>query len=248
MTSEEKMELKEGMKDATIYNIIDEKISGEGSEQVLTFMFPRGVEGKDKPETLHEVIKTNRHFGIIKKFKTLWNQTEYYLTGISDEEKYFIHPIPKELVENNKSIDTIVNDINRKDENFASIQGDILVKFIDIDSLIIDTRGTPKYVGFWHKKLLAHSLFPERAWTVKPDGYREELFTYSSYHSDGIGNHAIIIKNGKMLGNPNDTQKLIFGESFTLEHNEHKIVHYDIPKYMVALLSMQKGSQMVNSD
>lgn len=236
-------DLRKGMIDKDIYKIIDGRISGEGSEQILQFMFPRNEDIKDKPQTLHQIIKSNESFGIIKKFQTLWNGTEYYLTGISDENKYFIHLMPKDLAEGNLELNDIIDQINRKPEKFERIQGDILVKYIDIDSVEINERGHPRYTGIFKKKLKKSSLYPTQITIRDPFGM---FWDYSWLN--GIGNHRIDVEEGAVLFSPSKDGAVVFGTAFSLTHNEHAKVSYQIPMGKCALLSMQIGSHGQRSD
>lgn len=247
-------ELKQGMIDQEIYNLLDGKISGEGTEQIQLFMYPRHEDFKDKPEVLHSVIKSNEKYAIIKKAKTLWSQVQYYLTGINDEGWYFLHDLPNDVQPEKNSIDDILKRINFVNDGFERIQGDILLRFIDMDDLEIIEEATPQFTytfkGFFKKNIVDKkinpiSLYPK---TVKIQKPFYGMFFDSSYYIGHIGNHKVLLKNGKSLHRPGNNSILIFGESFSLKHNEHRFVEYDIPKRKVALLTMQQSRTKLGED
>ena len=231
------------MADDQIYQVLDGHISGEGSEQLLLFMYPRNES--NSPEKLHQVIEANDRYAVIKKSATQWNPTEYYLTGISDEEQYFIHDIPKHLGE--KRIEEILDAVNFTSQGFMRIQGDILLKFVPIENLEIREKSSPRYetIGFINKKekLIPESLYPKEVNLKLDNTWNSQLFFARTWEFDErLGNHKILTEQGKVLHNAEQTQRLVFGKSLTLVHSQHEQVTIKIPGNRVAVLTMQQSA------
>jgi len=237
-----RFELKTGQKDEEIYGVINGKISGEASQQIQEFYYPKDVEFKDRPKVLHEVTDSNEKYAIIVKTPNMLSQGATYLTGVNDEESYFVHEIPDELKA--KTLDEIVKEINREDEGYERIQGDVLVQTIRISEFENLERGIPEKEGWFHKRIDPSSLYP-RSFTYKGEEYRSQEYFNTIFQS-----HEVIIDIGKIFrhhewaetNKPEVEKYIILGENVTLNHNEHTQKTIKIPKACGLLLQAQVGN------
>lgn len=140
------MGLKSGMETNEILNELNGCVSGETTQEFGRFV-EKPIYALDNDELpLHSVLMNDDRYALIgksvyRKFangKKAW-ENRYYLCGVNDEQKYFIKEI-----ENfdtvfpiyPSSIDEIVNKINKTEDNYSRVQGDVLAKTISFEELV----------------------------------------------------------------------------------------------------------------
>lgn len=248
-----KFNLQTGMKDESLYAEIRGKVSGETSEQMLEFYHPKGT--KDCPIPLHEVIDSNEKYALIRKNTSIMNREMFFLSGINDEDMYFMHEIPNRI--SHKSLDEIVNEINLKGLEFERIQGDLLIKFMPLDDkrIRVTEHGVTRTKGMFNKTLDERSLYPR---TLTIDGLATDRYGWLMFHRmyyefDSaltiFNSHRLEIDPlGKILHETNNLGYVIFGSHLKLKHREHQQVSINIPKNMCAILMAQQTERRQNHD
>lgn len=231
-------ELKVGMKDSEIYDLIKGKVSGEGSDQIQQFYYPKNIDSKDKPVGLHNVLMANQEYAVIQKKQSIFEEEKLYLSGISDEDTYFVHEIPQKLKE--EQLDEIIKTVNREDIGYERIQGDVLIKFVKVTDFKDLERGIPEYYGFWSKKLNPNSLFP-RKFTLNGEKFQP------AWGETIFSSHEVRIGTGKLYhyhdwDHREDEKYLILGDTVILNHNEHTQKEIKIPRERGLLIQAQVGN------
>lgn len=242
-----------GMTNKQIYNELHRKTSGE-TEQEVKFLLstdhsPTSIHAIDRATKIFgkgqiigpalEVVDANERYALIKKThmrgagtqsSPIQNDEIYYLTGINDEGYYFVHAVDlRQIVQDLKRSSTLselVDYTNRKDEGYERLQGDVLYRFIDIKLNII-----------------------------KDYEYTLNGRTYSTSHARPLddpilspirlGNHEVYY-TGNYVSHPNHT--VILGTKIIMKHPQHADVVLDIPEGKAALLTHQRGRDVVLPD
>ena len=251
--------LKNGMKDSEIYSELMGKIQGESLEQVQAFYYPKDNPTITKPEPLHQVIKSNGKYAIIKKNWDVMGFTKYYISGINDEGTYFVHELPKYADVEKLSLEEILADINLQESEFERIQGDLLIKFYPKKTITVSTSSEVRYkivkgagmFGFLKPKKVIDeiSLFPEvinLGDKVKKEiGLQWDIYYNRFTDSMSIfNNHKLSVEKGVIFEQIDDLCYLAFGDSLRLTHNQHGLESIKIPKEYYALIIPQKSGRI----
>ena len=249
------IELKIGMIDKQIYDILDGNVSGEGTEQIQEFFSCRELVHKDKPDVLHEVIKANDKYAVIERKKSFFSTPAVFLSGINDEGKYFIKQIQNHLL-TDIEVDAILDDINRVSEGYERVQGDLLVKALPL------TLAT----GMIMTRKIKHNILIKTLYSIEKTLYP----TYFKFYVDGVnrppnwfaplkrindyadavqnigtnmmfGNHKVVVENGEAYANYTQRLVIVIGNKVTIYHQEHKTTELVIPKQMCLMFTVQKS-------
>lgn len=226
--------LREGMKDKELWNELHKVgISGETTQEVQVFKEPELYHLKYENIPLHNVVMDNSRYAIIGKsyvyedyFGGLNETWKYYLAGINDEHKYFIRPIDGFHTDNHPvQIQDVVDWVNRVDEGFVKrIQGDILVKYVDEDKIIL-----PKDDDLARYQHITHFA-----------RYKKNTYQYVREQPIELGNHKLFFDGQVYIGR--DTSEIIIkAESVMIKHREHQFVNETIPVGQCAVLAPQRG-------
>lgn len=225
--------LEVGMSDSKIWNELYKiGISGETTEEVQVFKEPNLYHRTYENIPLHNVIMSNEKYAIIGKsyvyedqFRGLHEDWTYYLCGINDEHKYFIRPITGfESKYNHATIQEVVDWVNREDEDFIRrVQGDILIKYIDMKSI----QGNKDHLP---------SMF------IKAGKLDNHVHFFMQVNSNPInlGNHKLFC-DGSVYTCRDLPFLILRGESFMLKHREHEFVNEQIPEGKMVVLAPQRG-------
>jgi len=161
-------DLKAGMKDEQVINTLRGYVSGETAQEIQSFFQTTKMDKsatelyKTYAEIAHPEFRdfnivaadVDRRYALIEKTshmigRTTMSQTKFYfLTGINDDDKYFVHPlfdVPQELLDHayTGNIRPLTDWVDRIDEGFdRRIQGDILIQYRDSEPTISLYRQT----------------------------------------------------------------------------------------------------------
>lgn len=232
--SKQGFNLQKDMTDETLWKELNRiGISGETTQEIVEFRKPKLYHKQYEGIPLHNGIMSNEKYAIIGKsyvfddiFRGLNESWEYYLAGLNDEGKYFIRPIKGfNTTKRPVTIQDVVDWINRKDEGFEKrIQGDVLIKYLDLKPLKVGERNT----------FDTDNLIPHRA------QYYEHHYQLTTTQPVNLGNHKLFC-DGEIYIGMTDSEILLKAESFMLKHSEHKFVNEQIPKNQIAILAPQRG-------
>ena len=245
-----------GMTNKQVYRELHRKTSGETAQEVQFLLSPDQERSTNrmlnqaesifnrvmKVPTL-EVVEANDKYAIVKKTK-LYNNSGHiskdeihYLTGINDEGYYFVHAIkdPEPPLDRARTwpkgyrtkLDGLVKYVNREDEGYKRLQGDVLYKFIRISqdgSFIsintLDVSGTKYSTEL--KPLDLPVLTPLKL------GNHEVYYTGNYISLSG--------KDGGYWG--------IIGTKVIMKHNQHKDVVMEIPDGHCMVLTHQRSREI----
>lgn len=232
--------LKLGMRDNEIYDEVKGKISGENTAQVMDFLKPSNADVGEKPNPLHEIIKIGNGYALIMKYKNLFDDGGLYLTGINDEKRYFIHKLENEMKERamKEELGDIVAFLNKTDDGFIRIQGDLLLKmesreFVKNEKIV---RVTWKMRSEYKIPLLSRSIV--EYFTYKGTSYRLLCFGKCLV----FGNHLLSVEKHGGIYVPSDVgypdHMLITGK-FKLFHMEHDTVLVKLSKSKICRITSQ---------
>ncbi len=171
--------------------------------------------------------------------------SSYYIAGINDEGKYFLRPLnllPAELLESLKLPD-ILDWLNRRDQGFRRLQGDLLVRFYPIEGNRLNDKEMGK--GFRYRipdvfeGQLTHEYFARLH-----SGLSDIIQPGVSANS--LGDHSIIVETNANVSRafPNFTLQeplIVDGEKIVLSHPQHASVTLEIPKGHYVAICSQRG-------
>lgn len=268
-----KFELRKGMVDEYIYQRIMGKVSGEGSRQVQEFYYPKDLTLKNKPNPLHEIIMANQEYAVIRKYPSIFGRGGDFLTGINDEGLYFLHDLE---IKYGEELEDILKRVNMLESGFQRIQGDILMKTMDINPIIQSVRSQSHSI--FKRKLEVKDHLPlsfelpskdvlgEQDRTHQfNDGSRSNILLHimtkgksgyfetweSGKHAgdDMFSSHKLIVEDGYGYANPNRTIFVAIGQKVILKHREHMQVDVSIPSSKVLVfIQQERPNQRLMSD
>jgi|GEM_PF-5368412 len=272
------MNLKTGMTEDQILRELRGKVQGENSQDYQLFVQEKFNHIQNEKQ-LHEVIMSDENYALIVKWnyyrtvsKKLDFVCEYYLCGISDEGNYFVKEIfdfGTRFTVFPQSIKEIVDNINRKNENFERLQGDVLYKIIDFSELVFENENTiivqeeqETQDKYWRKNIdIKHydrlSYKTKRTITGKTkigfkdwDFYEARIFSNHYINTDGLI-YATRRNNWRVFDGHDQRMQLLGAEEvfvlrgsfLELKHNEHDKVRIEIPNNKVIHLTPQIHKQ-----
>lgn len=143
------MNLKKGMTEDEILGELNGRVHGETSQEFANFVNKK-FNHIDHEYQFHEVVLANNEYALLVK----WNhsrglsgklefQPEYFLAGISDEGYYFVKEIPNFLYLFETfppSLEEILDKINKKEDSYQRIQGDVLFRFANFSDFRFESE------------------------------------------------------------------------------------------------------------
>jgi len=248
--------LRVGMRDLDVLRELKGKVSGETKQETVKLLAPSVGS-----EMAHfEILQATEEYAILRKWigEPKPFVEEYYLSGISDEGKYFMRQLSAEAI--TKPMDELLQWINRNDELFAiRIQGDVLLQFRSCGNRRINTP----IIGSWSPlstrldeelRLLENNAnFQARARIPFPvvlnqgliraeynlPSYNLTSFDLREHHIEAnLGNHHVTVNGWLFINLP---YVVLDGDSFTMQHFEHGLKTIEVPKGHYAILASQRG-------
>ena len=288
-----KFQLRKGMRDGELIDMLTKGrqrigAAGETSEAVvemleqtesqLDYQEMFDVQGGNGAagEPSIEVLKCSSQYAILRHNRWSYRdnfrtgalvadleRTEYYVAGINDERHYFVRQlagIPEsKLVTSGKAVDWL----NREDQGFHRIQGDLVIKFMPYsryNRLAQSHNGRRRYryrlgiasSGSSHHHQGRRRQLEDRAFMQ--DDYSKVLrpFIDDWIHTD-FGNHTVSVEGDRevmlapsLQGRGKIMEPLIIeGEELVFEHPEHRAVAVEMPEDHYAVLMSQRGAMPV---
>lgn len=246
------------------------KVSGETSQELVEF-FHRDNTTQRKS---HDIIMDDGEYALILSYQ--YNEglvgeqytKAYWIAGINDEQRYFVHRLEGIPESKLRHIQDIVSWMNRTDEGFVKrLQGDILIRFIANSQIWIDGKGRPsgQLTGVMPDgRTVWHGVNPE-GWFIYDGSFttgriikREHFHTAGEVHVDGafsqikLGNHTvstnrhIIVLNDEYLVVGGDRRQQ--GVNLLIQHPEHTFEKLEIPAGHLAVLTGQRGRGIKTAD
>lgn len=235
--------LKKGMTEQEILGELKGKVSGETRQEAQLLLKPQIANAK----AYFEVLEANSTYGIIRKYtQTKESTSEYYLTGINDEGKYFMRQLGEEAI--SRPLDQLMDWVNKTDEGFSMrLQGDVLLKFLHYHNRRHPILPQDSPLSRFRAIELLDRLTEART--------RQMLlfqgFTYSTGNWSvlgrmdqritelALGNH-ILSSDGYIFYQGGD-YIVVDANELTLQHYEHQIKMQPIPREHFAVLTGQRG-------
>lgn len=231
--------LNVGMRDEEVYDEIRGKVSGENSTQIQDFLKPSRAGKSEKPNPLHEVIKTGNGYSLIRKYPNLFDTGGLYVSGINDEHAYFIHKLEDTMHEKAISGDfgEFMNVMNKTDHGFIRVQGDLLMSlesrdFVKEEAILkLDNNMREKYkTSIFQKSFI--NIFKFKGKNYKLVCFGKCLI---------FGNHLLSVEKHGGIYEPIDdaVDHLLVTGKFKLFHMEHDTVNMNLDKDKICRLTSQ---------
>lgn len=169
-----------------------------------------------------------------------------FLAGINDENRYFLRPLdalPDEKLDG--SIELIIDWVNRADQGFRRLQGDLLIKFYPYEGNKSKIDGCATSARYRVPSIVD---MPNLAKNERGEVWSDStnLSSRLSPSQFNLGDHLITAHGGKAFVVPSFASAvpepvIAEGSSITLEHPEHKTVDEQIPQGHYAVITSQRG-------
>lgn len=194
----------------------------------------------------------------------------FYLAGINDEGKYFVHRMEGLPIEHIKSMEDVLSWANRSDEGFVKrLQGDILMQVMNgfTARLEFTKNGTrrsvmstsnPVYYPVGEDEVIDRAQLyirdlptpfaksTEMLYDTRNSGYDTGLFKKIN-----LGNHVVsadgymaVLKDQYVLVVGNNTS----ASTITIQHPEHGVVVQEVPAGHALILTGQRGRGLETKD
>lgn len=280
MRKVEKFGLRGTMTNDEIVAELHGRVSGETAEEIAPFFSKplAGLEWRDAQQAERLVLEEDGEHALLARFsRTLdpilgkfpVDKVEYWLSGVTDEGTYFLHPITQRPVTRSglvaPTLDAIVAWVNRTDQGFSGrVQGDMLIKF---EAHPVQTFGgeTVRARPRWTPELQnppqdprASSGRVQTAWTWDSTNWQTRGYTLEGTGSGDrlslnpadrnlqpsksvrLGNHRLST-DGWCFVDQQSGFVVVDGDDLILQHPEHARVERKIPKGHYAVVAPQRG-------
>ena len=245
------------MKGDDLLNELRGRTSGESRQELVQF-FTKLVD-PEVPLPSHEVLlEDGEHALIVKRhigrdgMNQLAINNAYFLSGVNDEGRYFMHPASY-LFASNTSLEDVVTWLNKADEGYSErIQGDVLVQYLataPIVRAIEVARSDPngRYGAPGINLELRNSRPQLGQQTVQPPSNIrfEDLVPHTEIR---LGNH-VLTTTGSAFVDRYGARVLLIGLKdnksqafqFMLQHPDHGIKTVEVAEGHAVLLAGQRG-------
>lgn len=243
--------MKQNMSAKEMLNEIEGKVSGETIQQMEELKTALGdVENEPKLEIFLDPYREYAMIRLETDIPDCCNFTmkayRYFLSGITDEGFYFFHELDGGAVRNFKTMESLVDWINRADEGFCErVQGDILIQYIKPEYEIKGERVAKK--EFWDYITKTKEDHYSRSCSLKLDFINDNYIRMRGSDMEvpertiDIGNHRVVANWAYASWNRGVNNIVVFDDAFKLQHPQHGITSVETPKGHVAILAPQRG-------
>ena len=183
-------------------------------------------------------------------------QAEHYLAGISDEGKYFVRPLGDIAESRTTKPQSALDWLNRADQGFWRLQGDLVVKFMPYRKNRLPVAGQRRNAFLFRLGISAENGDAIEQMAEKNNDFSRPI-TYMRNgdfwpNSRRFGNHELIVEGWpeELIMSPAFTGNVIEpmiveGAEIELHHPEHDTVYTEIPDNHYAVLASQRGGRPV---
>jgi hypothetical protein len=255
----DKFNLVKGMTYNEIYNELHCHVSGETTQELVTFFNDetskstkktiekmQEIFGDSVSYSSHEVIDNDEKYAVILKstYESTGNtvirkKAIKYISGINDEELYFVHPINQ--YDGDDDVKQMLNWINRMDEGFTErLQGDILLKFIPYpEEEKIHQLGELTATEYNYTKGYSETKTKNKGVLVNK---KHRITKPKDKLTIELGRHILLVRNTAVdVQTNNGTYVVVESDMIQIMHPEHKMTTRTIPEGHYALLANQRG-------
>ena len=271
-----KFGLHVGMKDLDVIRELTRRspIRSERTNQTLELFdsVRQQVDQKNlgRPVTRLEVVRANGSFAIMRHNSRrrhsdsghqgwLEERSQHYLAGINDERRYFVRALAGIQQSELDSIGRTVSWLNRSDQGFTRVQGDVVMKSMPYRGNKARHSTSERYARYRlglraskasvlygrqqsSPRMMLEGLSSDWSRPIRPSSYHN-MFYFGEHtlsaRGDGILAPAF---SGTRLAEPlivDGTNEVV------LHHPEHETERIEIPEGRYAIVMTQRGAQPV---